>query len=344
MMNRLGVRVLALGVIVGASGLSACAVSGVSSETTALNTAALQFKSVATAASPIPAAEAALAQARMLQAATGGSIQPLTDTCGERVKTLQAKFNDDVTKSQPVATLDADYAALIAAPACGVPAAPDAAPMKVDPLITDLEAYFAALQALATAKDAAAFGTAADSLATSITSFAKAAGGNATEQAASAVFSKLAQSALQDAEYKAMKLYVSDMDPLLAQAAPAIISALRAQQSYYISVVTNDANEGADILNKLYQNPTVIKDPSIALAVYAASAQIESELQSEQVSVRTDPATAVAALVNAHHALYEALQANNGQFSAIVSSLTNIATSAESLISTPSTPAKSQGK
>jgi hypothetical protein len=64
----------------------------------------------------IPAAEAALTQARMLQAATGGSIQPLVDTCGQQVNALQAKFNSDLADGQPPATLDADYAALIAAP------------------------------------------------------------------------------------------------------------------------------------------------------------------------------------------------------------------------------------
>ena len=339
-MTKFTPRVLALGAIVGASAVAACAVSGVSTETTALSSAATQFKSVATATSPIPAAEATLTQARMLQAAAGGSIQPLVVSCGAQTQSLQAKFNSDLSTGQPAETLDADYAALLSAPSCGTPVAASAAPMKQVELIVDLDAYFPALQALATAKDATTFDTAANSLSTAISGFAKAAGASARVQTASSVFSKLAQSALQDAQYQAMKRYVADMDPLLAQAAPAITSALRLQQSYYITVVSGDARESAGILNRLYQYPSVRNQPSLALAVYTASVPIVTEFESEQASVRTDPATAVKALVNAHHALYEALQTGKGQLSLIVPSVTDIANSAQSLISPPSAAAK----
>ena len=332
MINIVSARALALCAVVFASGLSACATNGVSTETTALSDAATQFKSVATATSPIPAAEATLTQARMLQAAIGGSIQPLDVSCAAQLQVLQAKFNSDVSAGQPTATLDADYAALLSAPSCGAPAVPGAAPMKQVALIVDLDAYFVALQALGTAKDATTFDTAATSLSTAISGFAKDAGASATEQAAAGVFSKLAQTALQDAEYEAMKKYVADMDTLLTQNEPAVTSALRVQQVFYMTVVTNDAGESASILNKLYQDTAVTKQPSTTLAVYLASAPIITGFESEQASVRTDPEAAVKALVTAHHALYEALQTGKGQFPAIVSSVTDIATSAGALL------------
>jgi hypothetical protein len=332
LMNRVSVRALMLCSVVTASALSACATTGVSTKTTALADAATQFNAVATAPSPIPAAEATLAQARMLQAAAGGSIQPLDVSCGAKLRTLQAKFDSDLSTGQPMATLDVDYSALMSAPACGVPVAPGAAAMKRVPLIVDLDAYFAGLESLGAAKDAKAFDTAADNLSAAISGFAAEAGASTREQAATGVFSKLVQTALQEAEYQAMKKYVADMDTLLARSAPAVTSALRAQQAFYMTVVTDDAAESAGILDKLYQDPAVTKQPSTALEVYAASAPIITELKSEQAAVRVDPAKTVKLLVAAHHALYLALETNKGQFPVIVSNVTEIATSAESLI------------
>ena len=331
-MNRVSVHALTLCTIVTASALSACATTGVSTETAALTNAATQFKSVASATSPIPAAEATLTQARMLQAAVGGAIQPLDDSCGVKLQALQAKFDSDLSAGKPVATLDVDYSALLSAPFCGAPVAPIAAPVKQAPLIVALDAYFAGLEALGTAKDATAFGAAADSLSTAISTFAKDAGASAPEQAATGVFSKLVQTAVQEAEYQAMNKYVADMDTLLAQNAPALISALRARQAFYMTIVTDDAAESAGILNKLYRDPAVTQQPSTTLEVYAASAPIIRSLKREQAAVRVDPATAVELLVEAHHALHAALETGKGQFPGIVANVTDIATRAEFLI------------
>ena len=337
-MKIIDARTLALCATISASGLSACTTAGVSTETTALNDAAAHFEAVATATSPISAAEANVAQARMLQAAVGGSIEPLNVSCSAQMQALQAKFTSDVAAGQPAETLNADYAALLSVPSCGPPAAPAASPVEQIDLIVDLNAYFTALEALGTAKDATTFDTAANGLSTAISGFAAAAGVGAPEQATAGVFSKLAQTALQDAEYQAMKRYVSDMDGLLARAAPAIVSALRVEQTYYMTVIENDAGESAGILNQVYQSPAVTRQSSTALAVYAASAPIITGIQSEQASARIDPATAVKALITAHHALLLALQSDKGQFPAIVSSVTDIANSASAFV-TPSTAA-----
>ncbi|WP_321932217.1 hypothetical protein [Paraburkholderia guartelaensis] len=245
-----------------------------------------------------------------------------------------------MSTGEPTATLDADYAALLSAPSCGARAASGAAPEEQVALIVDLDAYFVALEALGTAKDETTFDKAATNLSASIASFAKGVGASAPEQAAPGIFSKLAQATLQDAEYQAMRKYVVDMDPLLAQNAPAVTSALRLQQAYYMTVVASDASESAGILNKLYRDPVVTKDRSTTLAFYAASVPIVAGFEGEQTSVRTDPATAVKALVTAHHALYAALQTDKEQFPAIVSSVTDLAASAGALITPSSTAAK----
>jgi len=332
-----GIATIAGGVL-SALSIGGCAITPVAQQTTALNTAVSQFEAVVSASSSISSSETTLNQARMLQAAYGGSIQPLVNDCAQRVQSLQSQYNDDVVAGKPPAALDADYKALLAAAPCARQNTPGNSSSPRSPeVISDLKSYFDALQAIATAKDAQSFDTAAQTLSTSITDVAKSTGATATAQAVPALFAQLAQTAVQQAEYETLKLYVPEMDRLLTNAAPAITTALRVQQSFYVTVVTIDAQEGMRILNVLYAKESLKSDPVAALTVYAASAPIVDQFETEQASVRVDPATAFNALLTAHHALAQALQSNKGEVAAIVNSVTAISTSAQSLISPPAT-------
>ncbi|HEY1890043.1 MAG TPA: hypothetical protein VGG63_06535 [Steroidobacteraceae bacterium] len=326
------------GGVLSALSIGGCSITPVAQQTTALNTAVTQFEAMVSASSPVSSSETTLTQARMLQAAYGGSIQPLVDDCTQRVQSLESQYNVDVVAGKPPATLDADYKALLAAAPCTRRSVPGNSSSPRSPeVISDLKAYFDALQAIATAKDTQSFDTAAQTLSTSITDLAKTTGGAAIAQAVPAVFSQLAQTAVQQAEYETLKLYVPAMDRLLTNAAPAITTALRVQQSFYVTVVTMDAQEGMKILNGLYAKVSLKSDPVAALTVYAASAPIVDEFETEQTSMRVDPAAAFSALLTAHHALAQALQSSKGEMAAIVNSVTAISTSAKSLISPPAT-------
>ncbi|MGH6876005.1 MAG: hypothetical protein ACREHV_01370, partial [Rhizomicrobium sp.] len=228
---------------------------------------------------------------------------------------------------------DDDYTALLAAPPCGSASIPASPPIPTQDVISDLKGYFAALQAVAAAKDAQSFDTAAQALATSVVSVAKATSASTATQGLPALFSQLAQTAVQQAEYEILKLYVPEMDRLLADAATPITTALRVQQSFYLAIVTMDAQEGSQILNDLYGKVAVKKDPVATLTVYAASAPIVADFEAEQASARTDPATAFKALIAAHHALAQALQSDRGELSAVATSVAAISNSAQGLLS-----------
>lgn len=318
-------------------GTAGCSTTPVAPESDALYSAAGRFEALVSAASPISSAEATLTQARIFAAAYGGSIQPLTVDCWSRIDGLQKRYTAAVAANAPPAALDADYKALLHSPPCGRRALPAAAPPPAQPLITDLKGYFDALQAITTAKDADSFNSAAQTLSDSVAKMAKAAGGSAVVQAAPSFFAQLAQTAVQQAEYEVLRRYVPQMDRLLVQAASSIRTELRVQQSFYLTVVTLDAHEGMNILDKLYRNPALRKSPTAALTVYSASAPIVDQFAAEQAAARIDPAEAFDALLAAHHELAKALMSNEGELSAIFNSAKSIGKSAKSLVSAAKT-------
>jgi hypothetical protein len=314
-------------------GTAGCSTTPVAPESKALYSAAGRFEEMASAALPISSAEATLTKARMLAAAYHGSIQPLMIDCWTHIDSLQKRYTTAAVAEASPAILDKEYKALLHSPPCGRVALPPTPPPPAQPLITDLRGYFDALQAIATAKDADSFDSAARALSDSVTKMAGAAGGPAVSQAVPSLFAHLAQTAVQQAEYDMLRRYVPQMDQLLVRAASRIRTELRVQQSFYLTVVTLDAHEGMKILNEVYKSAALRKNPAAALTVYAASAPIVDQFAAEQAAARIDPAGAFDALLAAHHELAKALMSNKGELSAIFNSAKSIGKSAKSLVS-----------
>jgi len=314
-------------------GTAGCSTTPVAPESEALYSAAGRFEAMVSAASPISSAEATLTKARIFAAAYGGSIQPLTVDCWARIDSLQKRYTAAVVAEASPATLDAGYKALLRSPPCGRMALPASSSPPAQPLTTNLQGYFDALQAITTAKDAASFDSAAQALSDSVAKMAKAVGGSAVSQAMPSLLAQLAQTAVQQAEYELLRRYVPQMDRLLVRAASPIRTELRVRQSFYLTVITLDAHEGMKILDTLYQNPALRNNPVAALTVYAASAPIVDQFELEQAAARIDPAEAFDALLAAHHELAKALMSNKGELSAIFNSAKSIGKSAKSLVS-----------
>lgn len=323
-------QIALLAIVLGGAG---CSTAPVAPQSKSLHLAADHFEAMVSASSPVSAAEATLNRVRALAMAYRGTIRPLTVDCWARVNRLQKRYTGAVAAKASPAILDVDYKALLHSATCGRISLPGSPPAQSQPLIADLKDYFDALQAIATAKDADSFDSAAQALSDSVVKMAKAAGAPTVSQMAPSLFQELAEAGVQQAEYDLLRRYVPQMDRLLVRAASPIRSDLRVQQSFYLTAVTMDAQEGMKILDKIYQNPALSKDPAAALTVYAASAPIVDEFAAEQAEARIDPAEAFDALLAAHRELARALLSNKGQLSAIFNSAKTISKSAKSLVS-----------
>ncbi|MBV8593453.1 MAG: hypothetical protein JOZ27_04025, partial [Caulobacteraceae bacterium] len=218
------------------------------------------------------------------------------------------------------------------------PVPPEPPPL---PIVAALDGYFDGLQSIAEAKDADAVADASAKAAQAIAGVAKAAGASAQFQAAPGFVAKLAKMAVARAQYVALRRAVLATDPLLPKAAPAIVAALRVRQSYYAVQVAEDGEIGMKVANATLRDTRVSRDPALELGLFQSMAPILDELAAEQTAAKADPAAAVRAMVEAHHALAVAVKDRERQAQTLLDNAVEIAGGAHDLIGgSPSPSAK----
>jgi hypothetical protein len=325
---------MVLGVL--AAGLAGCSIAPYASETTALNTAAAQFKAAVSGDAPVTTARTSAGKARLIEFLAEGSIPPFADCSTET--TAAANFDADVAAGKPAEVVDQSYHALVQTPACGWtlalepnPPAAAAAP----PIVKALNDYYAGVAAIAAASsvqqvvDATTKATAAASALAALAPFP---GGGTAAKIAAVAIDDLVKYGLQAAQYHALERVLGDVDPLLDPAQGPIVAALRVQQGYWISQVSFFAGDGASALHKAFDTA---RDAQVRFTLYQAAEPILDDLAADQQAVRTDPATAVHALIAAHHKLYATLRAHKGQLSSVLAAAQDMAGSAKTLTGSP---------
>ncbi len=324
--------------------LGACSTAPYSSETDALDKAAASFKTQAAASSPIPAANATVAKIALLRGVVQGNPPPLSVDCSMTLVEWDKTLRDRVVGADQAA-IDLAYKDLDKVKPCGsLSQAPAPAPLEPLAIVKALDDYFDGLQSIVEAKDAKAVADALNKASTAAGNLAKEAKASAPVQAAPSFFAKLANVALEDQKYRALREEVLAIDPSLDQVEGPLSSALRVQQSYWIREVAADANIGVVGINATLSDPKVASNPGFELSVQQALAPLMDELIKEQDDVRTDPASATRGLIEAHHKLAAALKSNRGQLESVFNNVLDIASSAQDLISSGAAKPAAGGK
>jgi hypothetical protein len=216
----------------------------------------------------------------------------------------------------------------------------DQAKQDVKDVTSALQKYFANLQTIANSTDIAKIKTAAASIRDSGESLATTLKAPAAVGASLDLLDKIAEAALEQMQYEALRKVVLAIDPLLKQAAPLLTASLRVTQAKDIQYAGHDASGAAGLLSGVLNDENLIGDPSKHLkgdvaqrfAVYNSLSPNLDNANSVYLSLAgDDPKTAVDNLVRAHNELASVLKDNKHQTSGIIATAGAIADSGRAI-------------
>lgn len=333
--------------------LVSCNTTADTDELTKLQTAATTFS--AQAAALAQPADASADQAAALNMRFVLSPVPLSiDTgCASRLVADELAFNNSLNESS--GQQDAAFAKLLkSSSACSdispyVALQPTASP---PPLVTQnrsvptpiasvtfapasdaLSKYFTGIETLASATDVAGVEAAYGGLATTAGSLGTALKGPAYVGPAATLLGKIADTGLEAQQYEALRTIVLSMDPLLAQSAPTLIAQMRVQQGWDMLVVADEASDTAGLVTGELNEPTLVSNPAMRAQLYPSLRAPLDDANAKLATLsKSDPATAVRALVSAHHLLAEALRTNKGQFSSALIAAQSLAKAGQAVL------------
>jgi hypothetical protein len=312
---------------------ASCSTAPDKKEIGALGDAARSFHAEATASSPVPAARAARSKAWTLAQLADNAPIEMTTGCGDDAQ----KANRVLVTSPGKDEEDAAYEALASVATCGLYAdtgvaggtssqAADSATLKA---IFD---YCDGLQAIADAADTNDVIAATQKLSTSLTSLASAVDAPPRLQAAPAFFAKLAQIGLANAQYRALRHFVLEADPLFDPAQASLVRDLRIRRAIWIQRVAIESKSATEVARATLNDRRLMRRPRDRLAYFDRMQPVLADLAAQQAAAQSDPKSTVGALVQAHHKLATVLRTNKGQFASVASAVIDIASGGQALL------------
>jgi hypothetical protein len=341
-------------------GISGCSTGSDSTQLQQLQSASTDFAQQASSLEHPQDASTDEATARAERFILTKQLLSVDAECSERLQAPYSNFVSSVSKSS--SEQDTAYAAVLKAvsPCSAVtpyvpPHGPKSPPVKpgsdaidVKPpaatasyvaVSSALNQYLSGLQSLASASDVASVQQAYGALSTTAASLASAVGAPKTVAPALTFADKAADIAIQQAQYEALNKIVAVVDPLLAQAAPTLITQMRLQQGYNLIVAANHASDIAALVTGDFTDPTLVNDKQWRLALFISLMEPLNDANTILLAMgKTDPATTITALVTAHHKLSDALASNTNQMGSILGSVQTLVQGGAAVL-TAATPA-----
>jgi hypothetical protein len=198
------------------------------------------------------------------------------------------------------------------------------AKQDVKDVTTALQTYFTNLQTIVNSTDVAKIKVAATSISESGKTLATTLKAPPELGASLDLLDKIAEVALEQMQYNALRKVVLAIDPLLKKAAPQLIAGLRVSQGKDIQYAAHDASGAAALLTGVLKNPKL--KPEQRFEVYKSLSPNLENANSVYLSLASeDPDAVVNSLVRAHSELASVLRTNKHQTAGIIATAGAIA-------------------